>query len=730
MRTRSVAVAAVALLGALGHAAEKNLDPAELARQLSTGDVAARREASLQLKRLGPKAKPYLADLIKALGDQDKQVWTNSVGAIAAIGPEAQEAIPALVRDLGSRASRYREQTLLRTSYALTRIGPAAIPPLIEGLRGNDSMLRAGSARALGGMGEAAKEAIPALIENIAHNEANVQREVVDALTAIGPGAKPKLIEVLGWNDARQRSNAALALAGMGKAASDAAQPMMARLKIETDPLVRASLLSALPKVSTDQKPLVAALIEALKDPREDIRHAAINSLLTMRSAQKEIVTALTGLLRDGNAEISDRAAYVLGRLGETAGAAVPTILEIIAKRPSDIMVDALVQIGEPAVGPMLQTFAKTKPEEIPSDHWIIKCLQRMGGVAALPVAKQLVNQSAAVRFVAARTLVELGPDAERADAQLQKALDDPDPRVAATALVGLAAVRAPFDHVEQRLNSAFKSTSPFMRAAAVEATVRYGTEAKEYRQNVIAALKDPDATVRQAALGQLGGDFGDAVGALIPLLDDPAKRADALEALGRMGSNAKAAVPKLAELVSKGSTDERVKILKVIGQIGPAASAAKPKLDAARKDPDPAVRIAAIDAAGTVETTKTPLTALLNAGLDDSEPAVRKATMEKIAHLGAVAGDTAPKLIGFIPDDSQRETAVATLNQINVRDVPMLMGLLKHENRNVRLYAVNRLETLGRRAKEAVPALDEIGKSNDAELAKAAKHAIRLISK
>jgi HEAT repeat protein len=725
----------LAFVAATLFAAEKPTDPTQLISQLTSGDVAARRNASYELSQLGPKAKDAVPALIKALDDNDKQVWTNAIATIAALGPDAKDAVPALLSDLNSQSasrqrSYYRDQVLIRTSYALTRIGPVAIPPLIEGLQSKDTMMRSGAARALGGMGADAKDAIPALVENLGHWDTGVQTDAIDALGSIGGAAKPKVVEALAGKEPRQRSAAALALGAIGKPAQDAATPMLAQLKSETDVTVRASLLSALPRLGADPAKVVPALIDGMKDEREPIRHAAINGLLTMRAAQPQIVKALAGMLRDPNAAASERAAYVLGRLGETAGSAAPAILSVIATQatPSQACLDALVQIGEPAVTPMLAAFEKEKPANLTRDHWVVKCLQQMGGLGAAPIARNLTHPSGSVRLLAVLALVELGLDAEAAIPALFKALDDEDPHVRAAALIALVGARAPLDQLQSHLDKAFKDPSPIIRAAAVEAAVRLGDEGKDFRPRVISALKDPDETVRKAVTTHLGAAFADALPQLTALLDDRSQRSGAIEALGRIGPASKPAVAPLVKLLGSSSKDDRLRILTSLGQIGASASEALPAIAEARKDSDAAIRIAAYQATAAVESKKSERVAALLPGLDDSDLAVRQAVAETLGKLGDQAADAFTKLVALAGADSDRAFALVALGQIGVRDIPKLVSLLQDPHREVRLYAIYRLDTLARRAKDALPALEPILRDADPEIARAARKAVGAI--
>ena len=83
-------------------------DVAVLSQELGAPNVATRRDAAYSLDRMGAAAKDALAALIHALDDSDKQVWSFSISAIANIGPEAKDAIPALIEGMGNRKSRGR----------------------------------------------------------------------------------------------------------------------------------------------------------------------------------------------------------------------------------------------------------------------------------------------------------------------------------------------------------------------------------------------------------------------------------------------------------------------------------------------------------------------------------------------------------------------------------------------------------------------------------------------
>lgn len=274
----------------------------KLAQQLASRDRDTRREAAYQLNQLGAAARPALPALITALEDQDKQVWSDAIGAVTALGPDAKDAIPALIESLNDNTARGgrerdRRQMMMRSAVALARIGPAAVPPLIEALRSHEASVRAGAARALGGMGAGARAAIPALVKNLGDGDENARAADIEALGSLGADARPALLASLADQDARRRAGAVLALGAEEIGDANVAGALLGRAEKETDPLVRLALLTALPKCGAEAARMLPVLLSGVKDEREELRHAAINAIGGNRALRKSAVAPLSALL-------------------------------------------------------------------------------------------------------------------------------------------------------------------------------------------------------------------------------------------------------------------------------------------------------------------------------------------------------------------------------------------------------------------------------------------------
>jgi len=130
---------------------------------LTDGDAAVRTVALDALARLEPMATSHVPGLIEALRDPVPAARAAAAQDLAVLGPEAREAVPALIAtclndaDLAAR---------VHAAVALWRIDRRlypVLPALVEGLRTGDEMICWSAADCLGDMGPAAAEAVPAL---------------------------------------------------------------------------------------------------------------------------------------------------------------------------------------------------------------------------------------------------------------------------------------------------------------------------------------------------------------------------------------------------------------------------------------------------------------------------------------------------------------------------------------------------------------------------------------
>jgi HEAT repeat protein len=205
----AVRTAAAGALGALGPLA-RSVAPVLFAA-LDDPRANVRAAAAQALARLELTAES-VSSLAKALGNRDGYVRAFAAWSLGNLGPDAREAVPALVEALGP------DDTANVVAAALARIGPAAaqaVPALVADLRGPDAGRRWRAARTLGRIGPLAESAVAELMAALRDPNEAVRAHAARALGRIGPGAKPAAADLqlaTGDSDPAVRAEARQAL--------------------------------------------------------------------------------------------------------------------------------------------------------------------------------------------------------------------------------------------------------------------------------------------------------------------------------------------------------------------------------------------------------------------------------------------------------------------------------------------------------------------------------------
>jgi len=206
-----------------------------------------------------------LGVIASALSSPDALLRRNALGTLAAVaGPSAVDTISLAMTDEDTGVK-------MAAASALARIGPAAAETIVSALNTAEGPLRAALVRALGKVGHIAAPAIlrsmcressdvaMAALEAMRNLEldpgelksevlGHVDKEVVKkALAFLGPAVSvPELAALLAHEAWDIRLAVVERLTAMAAADEAAADPMRARLLVEDDDLVRASLERAL----------------------------------------------------------------------------------------------------------------------------------------------------------------------------------------------------------------------------------------------------------------------------------------------------------------------------------------------------------------------------------------------------------------------------------------------------------------------------------------------------
>jgi HEAT repeat protein len=478
------------------------------------------------------------------------------VSVLGWMGAAGVEAVAALVGEPGLEAE---------TTEAVLRAGRAAVKPLLAIAADGDRAARIAAVDLLGRLAD--RESVPVLAGLLDGADAELVAAAAGALATVGDHrALDRLLPLFGHEHTAVRQAAIAAVNSLG--AESTAARVRERLR-DPDPRVRECAVRVGGYFGFDA--CLTGIIEALDAREEEVRRAAIEQLPMMseRRALERLATAI------GDETPRNRAA---------AAHAARTVDEPILD------------------GPLLKALGD-------EDAWVryfaAKSLGQRGGspagAADALAALALGDAAPHVRIASIEALGMMDADAAFPVAAQLMAQGDPD--LAGAALSAIAAF--PGTHADDLIEQAVRSTNSALRACAIQALgARRTPRAVDALAWAARVTDHPDQAARAVeGLGAIavaaGGDArAAAVGALVNLGADQARRGAAAAALGRVPADG---VAEIAQALTAPWPGMRLTAVEGLARMRhPRASAA---LAAALADPDPAIRAAAVFAFGRLGT-------------------------------------------------------------------------------------------------------------------------------
>jgi outer membrane protein assembly factor BamB/HEAT repeat protein len=232
------------------------------ADRVTANDAKVRATAEAALVQRAGRSLPLLRRFINS-GDEDLQLRTFEI--IRRIGPPAIPLLVELLRHEQLEVRRFAADALIDLAPETQWIQPA----LRRALRDKDSMVVADSARALGALRSRASPSVPALIKALSHDEPHVRIYAAEALASIGPKASPAtkdLATALRDPVPGVRWSAGEALGSIGPAAQSAVPQLIEALN-DKFLYVRICAAGALGNIGPQAQTAREALKAAANDP-------------------------------------------------------------------------------------------------------------------------------------------------------------------------------------------------------------------------------------------------------------------------------------------------------------------------------------------------------------------------------------------------------------------------------------------------------------------------------
>lgn len=367
-------------------------DPEEAVRKAAEQSLGWLREDP------GPP-EPTVAELVALLAPPAKDRAVRSAWRLAALGPAAADAVPAL-------------ETAVRTR----------------------AFLRRDAIRALGAIGPAAAAALPAIVGGMRDGIATDRPAAALAVWRIsGEVDRPlaTLRNALKSDDERVKWHALVAAMEMGDTATPLSEAIAARLD-DPSRFVRQVALAAFRRASPDAEAVAAAHVQGVLDPDVYVRTTAARGISLLPDPPEEALDALIDMLDDSLVYAEVQAAAAIAALGPKAARAAGPLGEHLVSNSPAIrreLLDALTAIGPPGIARLrLATSGHRHP-------WVRgEATERLGGLddptdADRKALRRLLDDpSEYVRRKAAVALVRAGGDPALALAVVRASLDSDDP--------------------------------------------------------------------------------------------------------------------------------------------------------------------------------------------------------------------------------------------------------------------------------------------------------------
>jgi HEAT repeat protein len=557
--------------------------------------------------------RPAIIDALSTLGDED------CIVPLTRLLDEGQAEPAAIASAIERIASRYEEtlgdgaQIIELTRRALT---PAGIARVCDAVRARVQPLW-GSTVVAGWLGQQGLAAVLSVID-----VAELRPAVAAAVAALGREAVGPLLDVLAGGSREARITAAGLLGRLGD--PRAAEALVESLSSHDTELVTASV-GALAALAAPES--LDALVRLFAHPDVMVRQGALAAVHSMRD--ERVRTHVKAALASGDSRVRECGIRVAGYFGfDDCVPDVLDALRDPSDDVRRAAIEQLPLLDDPRCGGLLLTALHTESaRNRGAAAHALRLIETPGGEAALLAA--LSDSDAWVRYFAAGSLEARGTvqsiprltHAARTDiaphvriaamtalaavapselAGVVSALaEDPDENVAAAAVAALAHVHGAA--ADTLLERALRAPSSEMRLAAAAALAHRTTCEAVKALEWAAQLSEPP-TLAALALNGLrkvaeasGSEAGSAaIHALLALGAAPARRE---QVAGLLGALPRATVPVLRDALRTAATEVRILAIQALARMRDGE--ASHVIATALGDDAPAVRSAAVAAVG-----------------------------------------------------------------------------------------------------------------------------------
>lgn len=298
-------VGALALLVCSGACDPSGPDATEWSRRLRDGDVVERRRAAEALAESAKDANVDIQTLIDALADSDETVRERVATALMRIGPRAKPALIALHKAIDDKSAMVVESAVL----AIRNVGgDDGLQMLIEATRHRSKHVRGACVVAMATVAPPSRGMIDAIAARLSDAEASVRIRAAGTLGVIGRGAASAASDLIAaTRDPDSRVRIA-AVAGIPAVAPSVAGVVDALAHALEDPIPEVRSMAARSLSRIGGISAMEALIAALGAAEPGVRKEGAFGLGLMGPRAVTSLARLKDLKSDVNEEVRQMA--------------------------------------------------------------------------------------------------------------------------------------------------------------------------------------------------------------------------------------------------------------------------------------------------------------------------------------------------------------------------------------------------------------------------------------
>ena len=434
-------------------------------------------------------------------------------------------------------------------------------------------------------------------------------------------------------------------------------------------------------------KPAVAELTKALGDPQASHRMIAADGLGVLKEHARPAIPTLLRRLQDDK-EVQRCAIKALSKIGDASQPVVQALRTVLKSPEAEVRIitaRSLIELRSDDGAAMALLGSELKSEFAENRQQAVQALIFLQGrlePLVSPLIAALRDDESEVRRRAAEVLGQIG--ATKATAALVEALHDSDEHLARFAATALGQIGPDAESAVPQLIEACEAQDYFMRQKAVEALGLIGCHPDVCVPVLIRLLNDPSdhvVTTVTRTLPCFPGHNQEATPELLKLLRSNRSehvRLSATMALGRI-STSDETIDVLIDTLGDQSNNMRRFVASALGEAGKNVDRVRAALsDALSKERESA----RIEMAGALVLTggdpETPVHLLSDILQTSTKPMEKTWALYQIIRIGPAAKPL----------------------------IPVLMPLLKSEDRSDRSYAAQAMGRIGEPAIGAVPEL------------------------